>query len=68
MRGIVPLVHQIEQIATTHFVGMLVIDELQHLRVAKTGGKENMRGRIRYSGIADHAPVRALLANCLIAR
>ncbi|WP_296650002.1 ATP-binding protein [Paraburkholderia sp.] len=41
-RGIVPLVHQIEQIASTHFVGMLIIDELQHLRVAKTGGKENM--------------------------
>ncbi|MBB3005010.1 hypothetical protein FHX57_007397 [Paraburkholderia tropica] len=42
LRGIVPLVHQIEQIASTHFVGVLIIDELQHLRVAKTGGKENM--------------------------
>ncbi|AIO71324.1 MULTISPECIES: ATP-binding protein [Burkholderiaceae] len=42
IRGIVQLVHQIEQIASTHFVGVLIIDELQHLRVAKTGGKENM--------------------------
>jgi hypothetical protein len=42
IRGIVQLVHQIEQIASTHFVGVLIIDELQHLRVAKTGGKDNM--------------------------
>ena len=42
IRGIVQLVHQIEQIASTHFVGMLIIDEMQHLRVAKTGGKDNM--------------------------
>jgi hypothetical protein len=41
-RGIVQLVHQIEQIASTHFVGVLIIDELQHLRVAKTGGKDDM--------------------------
>jgi AAA domain len=42
IRGIVQLVHQIEQIASTHFVGVLIIDELQHLRVAKAGGKDNM--------------------------
>ncbi len=42
VRGIVQLVHQIEQIASTHFVGVLIIDELQHLRAAKTGGKDNM--------------------------
>ncbi|KIX64485.1 hypothetical protein SZ30_29280 [Burkholderia pseudomallei] len=42
VRGIVPLVHHIEQIASTHFVGVLIIDELQHLRVAKAGGKDNM--------------------------
>lgn len=42
VRGVAPPGHQIEQIASTHFVGMLIIDELQHLRVAKTSGKENM--------------------------
>ncbi|WP_367648318.1 ATP-binding protein [Paraburkholderia phenoliruptrix] len=31
-----------EQIASTHCVGVLIVDELQHLRVAKIGGKDNM--------------------------
>ena len=31
-----------EQLASTYYVGALFIDELQHLRVAKTGGKDNM--------------------------
>ena len=30
------------QIATTYCLGLLVIDEIQHLRQAKSGGKENM--------------------------
>lgn len=30
------------QVASTYFVGALFIDELQHLKVAKTGGKDNM--------------------------
>ncbi|MEX3962093.1 AAA family ATPase [Paraburkholderia sp. EG286B] len=42
VRRIVPLVHQIEQIASMHFVGVLIIDDLKHPRVAKTGGKKNM--------------------------
>ena len=31
-----------KQLAATYFVGVLVIDELQHLKRAKTGGKDNM--------------------------
>lgn len=36
------LIQGMEQVASTYFVGALFIDELQHLRSAKTGGKENM--------------------------
>lgn len=40
--GVAGLIHRMEQMASTYYVGALFIDELQHLRVAKTGGKDNM--------------------------
>lgn len=40
--GVAELIQMMEQVASTYFIGALFIDELQHLRVAKTGGKENM--------------------------
>lgn len=40
--GIAGLIHRMEQLASTYYVGALFIDELQHLKVAKTGGKNNM--------------------------
>jgi hypothetical protein len=40
--GIMEMIHSMEQLASTYFIGALVIDELQHLNAAKTGGKENM--------------------------
>lgn len=40
--GVPELIQQMEQVASTYFIGALFIDELQHLRAAKTGGKENM--------------------------
>ncbi|WP_374554263.1 ATP-binding protein [Aquitalea pelogenes] len=40
--GVPELVQMMEQAASTFFIGALFIDEIQHLRVAKTGGKENM--------------------------
>ena len=40
--GVAGLIHRMEQLASTYYVGALFIDELQHLRVAKTGGKDNM--------------------------
>ena len=36
------LIQGMVQVASTYFVGALFIDELQHLKVAKTGGKDNM--------------------------
>lgn len=36
------LVQAMVQVASTYFVGALFIDELQHLKSAKTGGKDNM--------------------------
>lgn len=36
------MIHSMEQLASTYFIGALVIDELQHLNAAKTGGKDNM--------------------------
>ncbi|MBX8547388.1 AAA family ATPase [Pseudomonas cichorii] len=33
---------RMEQVASTFFIGALLIDELQNLHLAKTGGKENM--------------------------
>lgn len=33
---------QMEQVASTFFIGALLIDELQNLHLAKTGGKDNM--------------------------
>jgi hypothetical protein len=36
------LIQKMEQVASTYFIGALFIDELQNLRAAKTGGKENM--------------------------
>lgn len=41
-RGVAGLIHQMEQLASTYYVGALIIDELQHLKVAKVGGKNNM--------------------------
>lgn len=40
--GVPELIQMMEQVASTYFIGALFIDELQHLRAAKTGGKENM--------------------------
>lgn len=40
--GIMEMIHSMEQLASTYFIGALVIDELQHLNAAKTGGKDNM--------------------------
>ena len=40
--GIQELIQRMEQVASTYFIGALFIDELQHLRTAKTGGKDNM--------------------------
>ena len=40
--GVASLIHRMEQLASTYYVGALFIDELQHLRTAKTGGKNNM--------------------------
>ncbi|BFN26191.1 hypothetical protein PsSCT_09530 [Pseudomonas sp. SCT] len=31
-----------EQVASTYFIGALLIDEIQHLRSARAGGKDNM--------------------------
>jgi len=36
------LIQGMHQVASTYFVGALFIDELQHLKSAKTGGKDNM--------------------------
>jgi hypothetical protein len=36
------LISGMERVAKTYFVGALFIDELQHLKSAKTGGKDNM--------------------------
>lgn len=41
-RNIGDLIRGMEQVASTYFVGALFIDELQHLRSAKAGGKDNM--------------------------
>lgn len=41
-KRITDLIQGMEQVASTYFVGALFIDELQHLRSAKTGGKDNM--------------------------
>lgn len=40
--GIQELIQRMEQVASTYFIGALFIDEVQHLRAAKTGGKDNM--------------------------
>ena len=40
--GILEMIQGMEQLASTYFIGALVIDELQHLNAAKTGGKDNM--------------------------
>ncbi|GAB3464472.1 hypothetical protein GCM10027321_28380 [Massilia terrae] len=40
--GVQELIQRMQQIASTYFIGGLFIDELQHLRTAKTGGKDNM--------------------------
>lgn len=40
--GILEMIQRMEQIASTYFIGAIFIDELQHLKAAKTGGKENM--------------------------
>jgi hypothetical protein len=40
--GIQEMIQTMKQLAATYFVGVLVIDELQHLKRAKTGGKDNM--------------------------
>jgi hypothetical protein len=36
------MIQLMEQIASTYYLGALIIDELQNLRSAKTGGKDNM--------------------------
>ena len=41
-RRIDHLIQGMQQVASTYFVGGLFIDELQHLKSAKTGGKDNM--------------------------
>ncbi|VVM94308.1 ATP-binding protein [Pseudomonas fluorescens] len=40
--GLPDLIQRMEQVASTYFVGALLIDEIQHLRSARTGGKDNM--------------------------
>lgn len=42
LRGIPDMIQRMEQVASIYFIGGLFIDELQHLKAAKTGGKENM--------------------------
>lgn len=39
---ILEMIQLMQQLAATYFIGVLVIDELQHLNAAKTGGKDNM--------------------------
>ncbi|PNY74870.1 ATP-binding protein [Pseudomonas fluorescens] len=41
-RNINEALQQMEQVASTFFIGALLIDELQNLHLAKTGGKESM--------------------------
>ena len=41
-RNINDSLQQMEQVASTFFIGALLIDELQNLHLAKTGGKDNM--------------------------
>ncbi|MFL1482365.1 ATP-binding protein, partial [Pseudomonas grimontii] len=41
-RNINDALQQMEQVASTFFIGALLIDELQNLHLAKTGGKESM--------------------------
>lgn len=41
-RSVSALINRMEQLASTYFIGLLLIDELQHLRTAKTGGRDNM--------------------------
>ncbi|KPW89661.1 MULTISPECIES: ATP-binding protein [Pseudomonas syringae group] len=41
-RNINDALNQMEQVASTFFIGALLIDELQNLHLAKTGGKESM--------------------------
>ncbi|PMZ31332.1 transposase, partial [Pseudomonas sp. GW247-3R2A] len=41
-RNINDSLQQMEQVASTFFIGALLVDELQNLHLAKTGGKDNM--------------------------
>ena len=41
-RNINDALQQMEQVASTFFIGALLIDELQNLHLAKTGGKESV--------------------------
>ncbi|MDD0976460.1 ATP-binding protein [Pseudomonas fontis] len=41
-RNIEDALKQMEQVASTFFIGALLIDELQNLHLAKTGGKDSM--------------------------
>lgn len=41
-RNLTDALQQMEQVASTFFIGALLIDELQNLHLAKTGGKESM--------------------------
>jgi hypothetical protein len=41
-RNINDALQQMEQVASTFYIGALLIDELQNLHLAKTGGKESM--------------------------
>ncbi|MFJ4049790.1 ATP-binding protein [Pseudomonas hunanensis] len=41
-RNINDALQRMEQVASTFFIGALLIDELQNLHLAKTGGKESM--------------------------
>lgn len=41
-RNINDALQQMEQVASTFFIGALLIDELQNLHLAKTGGKDSM--------------------------
>ncbi|POP70094.1 ATP-binding protein [Pseudomonas syringae] len=41
-RNIDDALQQMEQVASTFYIGALLIDELQNLHLAKTGGKESM--------------------------
>lgn len=40
--GLPDTIQRMEQVASTYFIGALLIDEIQHLRSARTGGKDNM--------------------------